>query len=531
MVGFCGDRNALSLCMARHAVLAAAVAFVLLLASVLWSATPALSRDDARMVHGQVLVPADGREVAASDAVLPTVTAALTPGAAAVTAVATTSATPVVASTTNIAAAPTASPMPAVTATATTAPAAAAVRAAVAAALPKELPAHVPGMDTVPFPVPAQCPMPRVFAFHKSHLLMNRTYMAAAARNADAGGGTLPPAPDDAALCALDDAWAQSIFDPAAIRAVAAKRRGAIVEVGCNTACESRSLRQRESRFFVGVEPVPSYARRNFYRGRCDVVWQAVIGPSRGAVNFNVGDTVSSVLQQQSASVDSNGRVVNVSRKQLAVASIRLEDLLKWSVPAPMRVQVLAVDAQGFDLDVVQSGGTQLSRVDNIIVECQHLPPIDVRWLYRGAPNCSAMAAAIETLGFALDRCYINLGPSEFNCLFHRVPTGQHRDPYVLSLHDITVLMCPLGTCRWETRNLTATPPMMSEQGHIDAPNRAALDRAYVEKIECLNAGFAERLRRGETVLQPLKLPECQQQIAAYEVLLADARVKRNKKH
>ncbi len=79
------------------------------------------------------------------------------------------------------------------------------------------------------------------------------------------------------------------------------------------------------------------------------------------------------------------------------VPTISLETVLKM-IPSKFDVNLMKVDAQGFDLHVIRSGKTELPRVRKIITEtvADSCEP-----LYVGQLRCTGIIAALDELGFA----------------------------------------------------------------------------------------------------------------------------------
>lgn len=61
-------------------------------------------------------------------------------------------------------------------------------------------------------------------------------------------------------------------------------------------------------------------------------------------------------------------------------------------------IDLLKIDAQGFDLQVVRSAGVAIRRVKTIVLEVQN---DDVAKLYQDQATCSEVITAVELLGFS----------------------------------------------------------------------------------------------------------------------------------
>lgn len=303
---------------------------------------------------------------------------------------------------------------------------------------------------------------------------------------------------------------------------------GSVVEVGCNVMCETRWLRLRRERhelFTVAVDPLPSSVESLRQQGAAylDVLVQGLIGPNRSTVNLvdgGVFSTAAGVTAEANPGEPQHAPPVIASPTSLRVAMIPLQDIAVTLLPPGMRILLLMTDAQGFDLPVVESAGedTLRNRVEHVIVECQHLPKIDIRWLSDDdtAPriSCRDIEIALHPLGFALDVCGFNLGPMEYNCHF----VNRRLVPKDLNEDDASELSS--GLTRQELHRLTmaSRPPaswILKNLSHADTdpPLRHVYKRHYKKRcfakivqcnrrfVDCANAGYLESVRQG----RPLK--------------------------
>ena len=109
-------------------------------------------------------------------------------------------------------------------------------------------------------------------------------------------------------------------------------------------------------------------------------------------------------------------------------------------IPPWISVPLLAVDAQGFDLQVMSSfGKTELTRADHLQLECQDLPEGHPMFLTHGAFSCADVRHCVEsqlphrmvdpsTMELS-DACAINNPSHERNCLFRRMERPRLADP------------------------------------------------------------------------------------------------------
>lgn len=91
-------------------------------------------------------------------------------------------------------------------------------------------------------------------------------------------------------------------------------------------------------------------------------------------------------------------------------------------MPPGKDVALLKIDAQGMDLEVVQSAGAELRRVQWLVVEVQDLPAGHELLMYGPAqPAKEDLVKALAARGFCLDSCVTNTAEMrEENCLFLR---------------------------------------------------------------------------------------------------------------
>lgn len=345
----------------------------------------------------------------------------------------------------------------------------------------------------------AECLLPAVFTRASLDLspVAHELIIAHRSKTTARDVSLMTPRNLSAELCALTSDWGTTLFQPKGLSDLRDANRGAVVEVGCNVRCQSQRLRNRTGRLFVGVEPVPKYARKTMLNSDLSVLWQTAIARDAAAVTLQTASVMTSMLNSTLAHAKSQAPV--------RVAAIPLELVLNTSVPQPLRIEILSVDAQGLDLQVVLSGGVQLKRVDNIILECQHLPPIDVQWLYHNAPNCSTIADALRLHGFRLSACYYNAGPQEYNC--HFVPVVSHPGAYVFGDED-KAMLCQSRACLWNLSSLDTLPQIRHDDAHAEMPDeqRDFMDATLTEYIACWNHYFTASVRAAATEEQAARI-------------------------
>lgn len=128
-------------------------------------------------------------------------------------------------------------------------------------------------------------------------------------------------------------------------------------------------------------------------------------------------------------------------RKFEWVPTLRGSDLLRFVHPS-IDVLYVAVDAQGFDMQVAASFGKELRRAHMIQLECQDLPHGHGMFLTVGSYSCAEIRFCIESqlphvmvnghTGLPDDTCCINNPSEERNCMFRRMESPYFRNmPYL----------------------------------------------------------------------------------------------------
>ena len=107
----------------------------------------------------------------------------------------------------------------------------------------------------------------------------------------------------------------------------------------------------------------------------------------------------------------------------IAVPSFPLFSILS-RVPERVSIDLVMIDAQGFDTSVVSTIGAVANRTKFIILECQDLDPGHTLFLVDGAPSCDQQRRCVEgALPHRLEHCWDNAPKvREYNCLY-RLPS------------------------------------------------------------------------------------------------------------
>ena len=212
-----------------------------------------------------------------------------------------------------------------------------------------------------------------------------------------------------------------------------------IVEVGTNKYPEYLNYAlSTTGTFFVGVEPIlEKYAiltkllREKSITGMYAAV-PAAVADGAGEVQFNVAriSECSSLLPLAPFDRKWTPRKSSFLSSCLALAKkvwvprIALDTLLSH-LPSHVPIRLLSIDAQGYDVQVANTLRAQSVNVHNLVLECQDLPRVSVRWLYPGAQSCGQAIDCVTRLGFHFVHCSGNyegmgdlLQAREHNCLF-----------------------------------------------------------------------------------------------------------------
>lgn len=102
--------------------------------------------------------------------------------------------------------------------------------------------------------------------------------------------------------------------------------------------------------------------------------------------------------------------------KQIGVSTISLHTIMS-AIPERVSVDMVKIDAQGFDFEVAKSLGDTMPRVKEMMLEVQNLTQGDSRLLYNGQAPLSVIDAWMRGKGFRLSKCEVNnQAIQELNC-------------------------------------------------------------------------------------------------------------------
>jgi FkbM family methyltransferase len=219
------------------------------------------------------------------------------------------------------------------------------------------------------------------------------------------------------------------------------------VEVGTNDEPElGPLLLNHRDAMLIGFEPQPEVFKAmiaKFPWKKRIVTIPAAVTPTRGFTNMFISEHkgCSSMLNMNTKArdfADKHGKkavkksgVIQLrtikycasTTGSIAVPSFPLLDVL-GRIPDNVIIDLVMIDAQGFDIFVVSTIGRNVAnRTRFIVLECQDLTPGHTLFLVEGAPSCDQQRRCVEAaLPHRLDHCWDN-SPKvrEYNCLY-RLP-------------------------------------------------------------------------------------------------------------
>lgn len=150
-----------------------------------------------------------------------------------------------------------------------------------------------------------------------------------------------------------------------------------------------------------------------------------VVGPVEGTTAFYhyEGPGCSSVFPpNEDADLALIPPVCNRVRNMEHVCTISLARVIDL-IPDHLAIELLKVDAQGFDLEVVKSAGERLHRIDKIIIEAQDETADGRNMLSRAGVTRQAATEWLNRNGYVMDleHSYLeNEAIMEWNLAFNR---------------------------------------------------------------------------------------------------------------
>jgi FkbM family methyltransferase len=177
--------------------------------------------------------------------------------------------------------------------------------------------------------------------------------------------------------------------------------------------------------FTIAIDPNPAYFDRLSALGNHTLAITAAVSLREGTAMFNnfAGPGCSSLLAPSDrVPTMEGGHPCRVVDSATSVPLLRLDSILRL-VPPTVPIELLKVDAQGGDLDAVQSAGVELPRIATLIVEVQ---AVAETLLYKSQPLAATVREWVEgTAGFTFDADFSfeeNEEVAEANYVFRNSP-------------------------------------------------------------------------------------------------------------
>lgn len=217
------------------------------------------------------------------------------------------------------------------------------------------------------------------------------------------------------------------------------------IEVGTNDEPElGPLLKIHKDAALIGFEPQPGVftdmIARFPYKSRL-VAFPAAITPNEGFVPMYVSahkgcssllsmnDRARSFAKKEGKRAPRKSGVIQLrtleycaSKDQMIqVPTFPLKVVLE-RIPLSISIDLLMIDAQGFDTVVISTVGEAGKRAKFIVLECQDLEPGHLLFLVSGAPSCHQQRKCFEaSMPHRLEYCWDNAPKvREYNCLYRR---------------------------------------------------------------------------------------------------------------
>jgi len=218
--------------------------------------------------------------------------------------------------------------------------------------------------------------------------------------------------------------------------------RRVVIEVGTNTRPELRHSLNNGHTFFIPFEPMPPTFRvmskdlkkekPNHWGNVLPV--PAAIAPEPGHLTLYESENpaCSSLLPMSTKAKDVFDIMGNRRQKVVDIVSgctknatvhmvpvFPLSQILAF-IPRKVPIDIIMIDAQGFDLAVVKTMGEERHRVGHVILECQNLSPGNAKLLTVGAKTCGEQYNCVaRKWGWKMRFCWWNFRAlKELNCLY-----------------------------------------------------------------------------------------------------------------
>lgn len=234
----------------------------------------------------------------------------------------------------------------------------------------------------------------------------------------------------------IDPANSQWFEFPPSIQSV-------LIEVGTNDEPDMGVLLKiHRNTTLIGFEPQPGVFTdmlRKFPFKQRLVAFPAAITPSEGFVPMhvsahkgcssllNMNDKARSFAKKEGKKAPRKSGVIQLRTLEycammdetIQVPSFPLKVVLE-RIPPRVSIDLLMIDAQGYDIMVASTIGTVGSRAKFVVLECQDLEPGHVLFLVEGAPSCHQQRQCFEAaMPHRLEYCWDNAPKvREYNCLY-----------------------------------------------------------------------------------------------------------------
>jgi FkbM family methyltransferase len=241
-----------------------------------------------------------------------------------------------------------------------------------------------------------------------------------------------------------------------------------IIDVGAHTGqvC-ALPFAQNASNLVYAIEPIPALADqlRSHHLPNLQV-FQMVMGPTNQTVPFHINQfsETSSLLQANCVGQWQPYAEQLQAVQTIEVTMMRLDTFMAQQ--AIVEVELLKIDAQGYDLQVLYGAGEAIHCVKKIVVEAQLYP------LYEGSSSKEAIVEYLTSQGFYLAFTSPQTAGLEENLEFVRVNRYPLGNSGLSPASDYKVRVPHIG--------IFATPPddhvgQLLEQGTFEGPEQAFL--------------------------------------------------------
>eukprot|EP00759_Apiculatamorpha_spiralis_P045409 PhF_6_TR42170/c0_g2_i2/m.63760 len=264
-----------------------------------------------------------------------------------------------------------------------------------------------------------------------------------------------------------------------------------IMEIGTNTKPDFMGVLADPTTYFIAFEPLPyifpimvanvvptAAVKENF------LPIPAAVSPTPGYLTIHESSIpgCSSLLTLSSkagesfkAEADSRVQAAKNTKKRPHVSALRMAGVCTKSkknhtipvfplshflpfIPKERFIDLIVIDAQGYDYFVVKSLGEERHRVANVVLECQNLEPGHPKLLTVGAKTCGEQYNCVaQTWGWTPRFCWVNSAASvELNCVYSNPQFIENR---ISVVHEsVASTTFPVARVKFESLVLPGTP-------------------------------------------------------------------------